>query len=46
MRLLKPPMIGKRRIGVLRLGDHHSIRIPKTEIERLLSENLVPVLGE
>jgi len=39
-------MIGKRQIGVLRLGDHRSIRIPKTEIERLLSENLVPALGE
>jgi excisionase family DNA binding protein len=37
-------MIGKRQIGVLRLGDHRSIRIPKTEIERLLSENLVPAL--
>lgn len=36
--------IGKRQIGVLRLGDHRSIRIPKTEIERLLSENLVPAL--
>jgi hypothetical protein len=34
------------KIHVLRLGDHHSIRIPKTEIERLLSENLVPALGE
>ena len=30
-------MIGKRQIGVLRLGAHRSIRIPKTEIERLLS---------
>ncbi len=39
-------MIGKRQIGVLRLGDHRSIRIPKTEIERLLSENLLPALGE
>ena len=39
-------MIGKRQIGVLRLGDHRSIQIPKTEIERLLSENLVPALGE
>ena len=39
-------MIGKRQIGVLRLGDHRSIRIPNTEIERLLSENLVPALGE
>ena len=39
-------MIGKRQIGVLRLGDHRSIRIPKTEIERLLSENLMPALGE
>ncbi len=39
-------MIGKRQIGVLRLGAHRSIRIPKTEIERLLSENLVPALGE
>ena len=37
-------MIGKRQIGVLRLGDHRSIRIPKTEIRRLLSENLVPAL--
>ena len=37
-------MIGKRQIGVLRLGDHRSIRISKTEIERLLSENLVPAL--
>jgi excisionase family DNA binding protein len=37
-------MIGKRQIGVLRLGDHRSIRIPRTEIERLLSENLVPAL--
>ncbi len=37
-------MIGKRQIGVLRLGDHRSIRIPKTEIERLLSKNLVPAL--
>ena len=37
-------MIGKRQIGVIRLGDHRSIRIPKTEIERLLSENLVPAL--
>jgi excisionase family DNA binding protein len=37
-------MIGKRQIGVLRLGDHRSIRIPKTEIERLLSDNLVPAL--
>ena len=37
-------MIGKRQIGVLRLGDHRSIRIPKTEIERLLFENLVPAL--
>jgi excisionase family DNA binding protein len=37
-------MIGKRQIGVFRLGDHRSIRIPKTEIERLLSENLVPAL--
>jgi len=37
-------MIGKRQIGVLRLGDHRSIRIPTTEIERLLSENLVPAL--
>jgi len=37
-------MIGKRQIGVLRLGDHRSIRIPKTEIEKLLSENLVPAL--
>jgi excisionase family DNA binding protein len=39
-------MIGKRQMGVLRLGDHRSIRIPKTEIERLLSENLVPALRE
>jgi excisionase family DNA binding protein len=39
-------MIGKRQIGVLRLGDHRSIRIPKTEIERLISKNLVPALGE
>ena len=39
-------MIGKRQIGVMRLGDDRSIRIPKTEIERLLSENLVPALGE
>jgi len=37
-------MIGKRQIGVLRLGGHRSIRIPRTEIERLLSENLVPAL--
>ena len=37
-------MIGKRQIGVLRLGDHCSIQIPNTEIERLLSENLVPAL--
>jgi excisionase family DNA binding protein len=37
-------MIGKRKIGALRLGDHRSIRIPKTEIERLLSENLLPAL--
>lgn len=37
-------MIGKGQIRVLRLGDHRSIRIPKTEIERLLSENLVPAL--
>jgi excisionase family DNA binding protein len=37
-------MIGKRQIGVLRVGDHRSIRIPKREIERLLSENLVPAL--
>jgi excisionase family DNA binding protein len=37
-------MIGKRQIGVLSVGDHRSIRIPKTEIERLLSENLVPAL--
>jgi excisionase family DNA binding protein len=37
-------MIRKRQIGFLRLGDHRSIRIPKTEIERLLSENLVPAL--
>ena len=37
-------MIGKGQIGVLRLGDHRSIRIPKTEIERLLAENLVPAL--
>jgi excisionase family DNA binding protein len=37
-------MIGKRQIGVVRLGDHRSIRIPKTEIERLVSENLVPAL--
>jgi excisionase family DNA binding protein len=37
-------MIVKRQIGVIRLGDHRSIRIPKTEIERLLSENLVPAL--
>jgi excisionase family DNA binding protein len=37
-------MIGRRQIGVFRLGDHRSIRIPKTEIERLLSENLVPAL--
>jgi excisionase family DNA binding protein len=37
-------MIGKRQIGVLRLGDHRSTRIPKTEIEGLLSENLVPPL--
>ncbi len=39
-------MIGKRQIGVLRLGDHRSIRISKTEIERLLSKNLVPALEE
>jgi len=39
-------MIGKRQIGVLRLGDRRSIRIPKTEIERLLSKNLVPALEE
>jgi hypothetical protein len=39
-------MMGKRQIGVLRLGAHHSIRIPKTEIERQLSENLVLALGE
>ena len=39
-------MIGKRQIGVMRLGDHRSIRIPKTEIERLLSKNLVPALEE
>jgi excisionase family DNA binding protein len=37
-------MIGKRQIGVLRLGDRRSIRIPKTEIERLLSKNLVLAL--
>ncbi len=37
-------MIGRRQIGVLRLGNHRSIRIPKTEIERLMSEYLVPAL--
>jgi len=39
-------MIDKRQKDVLRLGDHRSIRISKMEIERLLSENLVPALGE
>ena len=39
-------MIGKRQIGVMRLGDRRSIRIPRTEIEKLLSENLVPALGD
>jgi excisionase family DNA binding protein len=39
-------MIGKRQIGVLRLGDRRSIRIPKTEIDGLLSKNLVPALEE
>jgi excisionase family DNA binding protein len=35
--------IGRRQIGVVRLGAR-MIRIPKSEIGRLLSENLVPPL--
>ena len=37
-------MIGRARIGVFRLGNHLSIRTPKAEIERLLSENLMPAM--
>jgi excisionase family DNA binding protein len=36
-------IIGKRQIGVVRLGSR-SIRIPTTEVERLLTESLVPRL--
>jgi len=36
-------MIGKREIGILRIGER-SVRIPKAEIERLLNESLVPPL--
>jgi excisionase family DNA binding protein len=32
--------VARRKIGVIRLG--RSVRIPATEIERLLSENTVP----
>jgi hypothetical protein len=35
-------IIGKLQIGMLSLGDRCSIRIPKKEVVRLLSEDLVP----
>ncbi len=38
-------MIHKREIGVVRFGNR-SIRIPKSEIERLIADSLIPPLAK